>query len=210
MSMAASPLHSFKPLGNVCESFCGIHPYCGDLKRQVIAYHYCSMIDEDRRQCLIYDDDSPKAKLIAVEYMISEKLFKELPEEEKKYWHSHKYEVESGMLVMTAKSMVPNMVATMGENEQLKAIINTYGKTWQFWPVDDNHKCSSKIPYGPPQLLMAFTKDGQVDPNLLKERDERMGVDSGQRRKDREGVLVGNPVLEGADHWENGTPWQIK
>lgn len=97
LSKAAAPLHSFKPLGNICESFCGIHPHCGDLKRQIISYHYCSMLDEDRRQCLVYDSDEPKAKLIAVEYIISEKLFKELPDKEKKFWHSHKYEVESGL-----------------------------------------------------------------------------------------------------------------
>lgn len=34
------------------------------------------MIDEDRRQCLVYDSDSENAKLVAVEYIISEKLFK--------------------------------------------------------------------------------------------------------------------------------------
>lgn len=97
LSKAAAPLQSFKPLGNICESFCGIHPYCDNINRQITSYHYCSMLDEDRRQCLVYDSDGPKAKLIAVEYIISDKLFKELPAEEKKYWHSHKYEVESGL-----------------------------------------------------------------------------------------------------------------
>jgi len=31
--------------------------------------------------------------------LISERLFVSLPAEEKRYWHSHKYEVASGMLV---------------------------------------------------------------------------------------------------------------
>lgn len=35
----------------------------------------------------------PAAGLIGIEYMISTALFETLPEEEKKYWHSHKYEV---------------------------------------------------------------------------------------------------------------------
>lgn len=30
------------------------------------------------------------------------------PEEEKKYWHSHKYEVESGLLMLIGKSLVPS------------------------------------------------------------------------------------------------------
>jgi hypothetical protein len=31
--------------------------------------------------------------LIGVEYMIRSSLWETLPEEEKKYWHSHRYEV---------------------------------------------------------------------------------------------------------------------
>jgi len=30
------------------------------------------------------------ARLLGVEYIISERLFREQPEEEKKYWHSHR------------------------------------------------------------------------------------------------------------------------
>ena len=30
------------------------------------------------------------ARLIGVEYIISERLFKALPEEEKRFWHSHR------------------------------------------------------------------------------------------------------------------------
>jgi hypothetical protein len=48
---------------------------------------------------VIYDSNAPNARLIGVEYIISERLFKLLPEEERKYWHSHSYEVKSGMLV---------------------------------------------------------------------------------------------------------------
>lgn len=31
---------------------------------------------------------------------------------------------------------------------------------------------------GPPQLMMAFTAPGQLDPALLKARDEKYGIDS--------------------------------
>lgn len=30
------------------------------------------------------------ARLLGVEYIISERLFNELPEEEKRFWHSHR------------------------------------------------------------------------------------------------------------------------
>lgn len=40
--------------------------------------------------------------------MIAEKVFETLPMDERKYWHSHKHEVESGMLKLGLKSMVPS------------------------------------------------------------------------------------------------------
>jgi hypothetical protein len=35
----------------------------------------------------------PGARLIGIEYIISRRLYKGLPQEERKYWHSHQYEV---------------------------------------------------------------------------------------------------------------------
>lgn len=84
------------------------------------------------------------------------------------------------------------------------------GKTWQLWPVDDNNKCSSDIPTGPPQLLMAFTEDGQVNSNLVEERDKYLNISTEEKRKARADKIKPNPVLPGADHWERETPWQIK
>ena len=62
------------------------------------AHHFCACPNEDVRQCVIYDSDKPNARLIGLEYIISNELFEGLPEEEKVYWHSHKYEVQSGTL----------------------------------------------------------------------------------------------------------------
>ncbi|CAO3688517.1 unnamed protein product [Rhizopus stolonifer] len=208
LELASNPIMSFKPMSGICESFCGIHPYSDDIGRQIISYHYCHMIDEDRRQCLVYDSDSLDAKLIAIEYIISEALFTSLPDKEKKYWHSHKYEVESGLLCMTGKSMVPDAITSTAERPSLEILANTYGKTWQLWPVDAEGNCSSKVPYGPPQLLMAFTADGQVRPEIVERRDKQMGISTEKKRKEREGIK-GNPVADGADHWEKGDAFQI-
>jgi hypothetical protein len=46
--------------------------------------------------------------MIGIEYVITEKLFETLPMKEKRYWHSHKHEVESGMLKLGMKSLVPS------------------------------------------------------------------------------------------------------
>ncbi len=81
---------------------------------QVEAHHFCACPNEDVRQCVIYDSDKPNARLIGLEYIISSKLFEGLPEEEKMYWHSHKYEVQSGTLQVcetTSNTVLQPMLA---------------------------------------------------------------------------------------------------
>jgi Protein of unknown function (DUF1264) len=56
-----------------------------------------------------------------------------LPPEEKKLWHSHNYEVKSG--VLTAPGM-----ADTSEKDLTKVLIGTYGKTWHTWEVDRGDK----------------------------------------------------------------------
>lgn len=50
-------------------------------------------------QAVIYDGNTRDARLMGVEYIISERLFQQLPLEEKKLWHSHQYEIKSGTLI---------------------------------------------------------------------------------------------------------------
>jgi len=75
-----------------------LHPYAHDSSRPAVpAYHYCTHnTSADLHQCIVFDSNEPSARLIGVEYIITEKLFRTLDDEEKKLWHSHKYEVESG------------------------------------------------------------------------------------------------------------------
>eukprot|EP01133_Synstelium_polycarpum_P014955 gene14955-17682_t len=188
MSSTGSTMSIFKPLSNICESFNGIHCVCGDLNKQVVSYHYCSQLDADRRQCLVYDSDEPNAKLIAVEYIISENLFSTLPDEERKYWHSHMYDVENGLVAMTPKALVPNIITAQVEAPAMKVFVNTYGKTWQFWPIDESGHCSSDLSMGAPQLLMSFTEDGQVRNQLVYERDKKEGISTAKKRNERRDI----------------------
>ena len=81
----------FKPISNICMALNAFHIYADEARegktRPVMSYHYCSHISEgnhitltlvvsiltlvaDLRQCLVYDSNSPNARLIGVEYMI--------------------------------------------------------------------------------------------------------------------------------------------
>ncbi|KAK6346924.1 hypothetical protein TWF696_007024 [Orbilia brochopaga] len=141
------------------------------------------------RQCLIYDSHEKDARLIGVEYMISEKIFSTLPDDEKKLWHTHNYEVKSGMLVMPQPSIspIPTPAWNTVEDAEMKEITKLYGKTYHLWQVDRD----SNVPLGEPQLMGSYTKEDQVPPELKKEledRDKALGVSTAEKKERRQGI----------------------
>lgn len=127
------------------------------MTRQVEAHHYCAHQNEEMRQCLIYDGPDAEARLIGLEYMISENLFLTLPDDEKPLWHSHEYEVKSGVLFM------PGVLGSI-ERQKLEQVCRTYGKTIHFWQIDRG----DTLPLGIPQLMFALTRDGQLYDHLAQ------------------------------------------
>jgi len=185
------------PLGAIDAHLCGFHFYSGDMKRAIRVDHYCSHVNADVFQCVIYDSAAKNARLIGVEYIISEALFKQLPEEEKKLWHSHRYEVMSGQLTASGLS-------DAAEKELMKEFVTTYGKTWNLWQVDRG----DPLPLGLPKLMMGFTADGQADPAMVAKRDRDLHVDLAQVKAKRADFPT-RPVAEGADGWQQGQAFQI-
>ena len=185
------------PLGAIDAHLCGFHFYSGDMQRAIRVDHYCSHVNADIFQCVIYDSAGRNARLIGVEYIISEALFQQLPAAEKKLWHSHRYEVMSGQLTAPGLSDV-------AEKKLLQEFSSTYGKTWNLWQVDRG----DALPLGLPKLMMGFTADGQVDPALVAKRDRDLHVDSAQVKAKRADFPT-RPVAEGADGWQHGQTFQI-
>jgi len=190
-------IQSFKPIKSIHQNLNGIHFYCGEPERQVIAEHFCAHLNNDFHQCVIYDSNEPNARLIGIEYIISERIYNLLPSEEQKLWHSHTYEVKSGLLVAPG---VPERI----ERNLMEDVATTYGKTFHTWQVDRG----DPIPLGVPQLMMSFTKDGQVDSKLLEERDKQLGVDHNDLKEKRKNIPDRKPSGN-ADHWQSETPLQI-
>jgi hypothetical protein len=195
---AGTALHPNEgPLGAIDAHLCGFHFYSGDMKRAIRVDHYCSHVNADIFQCVIYDSAAKNARLIGVEYIISEALFKQLPAEEKKLWHSHRYEVMSGQLTASGLS-------DAAEKELMQEFVSTYGKTWNLWQVDRG----DALPLGLPKLMMGFTADGQADPALVAKRDRDLHVDLAQVKAKRADFPT-RPVAEGADGWQHGQAFQI-
>jgi Protein of unknown function (DUF1264) len=193
---SAAPSASFPPIGDIHAHVCGIHFYSGDMSRQIIAEHYCAHLNDEVLQCVLYDSNKPGARLIGIEYIVSARIFESLPAEEKKLWHSHNYEVKSGVLT------APGMGDT-AEKDLMKALIGTYGKTWHTWQVDRG----DKLPLGIPQLMMAFTADGQAKANIISERDKLYG--STDAKKAARADIVDAKIAAGADGWQKGPAVQL-
>jgi hypothetical protein len=175
----------------------GFHFYSGNPKGQMEAHHYCAIVNEDVTQCVIYDGNVRDAKLMGVEYIVSERLFRGLPPQEKALWHSHVHEVKSGQLIAPG-------IPAVAEKALMKKLVGTYGKTWHTWHTD----LDKPLPYGVPQLMMGFTADGQADAALVARRDQRLGVNSLDKRKQR-ADLEAPPIDPGADAWQKGQAVQL-
>lgn len=185
------------PLAAMSTYLDGLHLYADEMGRQVEASHFCIHLRHDLHQCVIFDRNAPDARLIGIEYITTEERFLALPEEEKRLWHSHHYEVKSGILTAPG-------VPELAEHAYFTDLVTTYGKTFHTWQYDRDD-----FPYGIPQLMMGLTADGQVDEELLRQRDGRLGVSTAHRRAGRADIPTPE-VAPGANPWESGRTVQTR
>ena len=71
------------PVEQIAMYLDGFHVAKDDPAVQMEAHHYCNQVNEDLAQCVLFDGNTAAARLTGVEYIISEKLYKTLPAEEK-------------------------------------------------------------------------------------------------------------------------------
>jgi hypothetical protein len=161
------------PVQSLHAHFCGIHIAKSNPKFQIVTQHYCMSRSEEMHQCLLYESCEKNAKLLGVEYIISDRLFRQLHDSEKKYWHPHTYEVLAGGLI--APGMKPEDEMTF-----MKALLTTWGKSVHTWPDP-----KTPIPMGEPLLMWAVTGDGQLDEEIVATRDQQFQVDCRKIRDER-------------------------
>ena len=119
-----------------------LDPNGNDSKLGVIVHHHCKVYDDMTAACLLFptgmtDQDKP----YGIEYIITSEQFKELPDDEKQYWHYHLTELPR------AKANFPDL--TSEQLAPLQPVLDeTYGKVFYFWNTDD------KYPIGEPTVLV--------------------------------------------------------
>jgi hypothetical protein len=170
------------PMSHFHAYLCAFHTAKKDGKLVFEAHHYCMPVREGVHQCVIFDTDGKTAgadgkmktpRILGVEYIISDKIYKALPKEEQKYYHPHAYEVTSGLLI------APEM-AVVDETKLMEGLANTWGKTWHTWPDPEKD-----LPLGDPLLMWSATKDGHISEELLADRDRKFNCSTKEIRKRR-------------------------
>lgn len=170
--------HPMGPMSGPHAHFCGIHIAKRDPKIQLVVQHYCVAHtgeghDDQMFQCILFDSTEKNAKLLGVEYIITDKQYRKLSDEEKKYWHPHTYEVLAGGLIAPG-------IDPAEEMKIMKGILTTWGKTWHTWPDP-----RTAVPLGEPLLIWALTGDGQADEKVIAARDQQFKVSTAEVREHR-------------------------
>lgn len=178
LETGANVLQDVTPVSQIGIYLVGFHPMKDDPQVQMESHHYCDQVNEDLAQCVLYDGNTENANLHGVEYIISERLYEQLPAEERKYWHPHNYEILSGQLVAPG-------LPDVAEEEFMEQIMNSYGKTWHVWMTGVHGRDADRLPLGEPHLAWSFNHDGEALPGLVEQRDQRMGIDSQEKRQQR-------------------------
>lgn len=189
-------LQSNAPLDPMDVYLVGFHPLKDDPSHQLEAHHFCSQVNEDFAQCVLFDGNTPEANLTGIEYIISSELFDTLPEEEKQYWHPHNGEILSGQLVAPG-------LPVKAEHELMQSKMNSYGKTWHTWHTDARETDIPSLPLGEPMLAWSFSRYGEAKEEMIKARDNTMGINTQERREDRKALLPYAKPQHGVDVLKN-------
>jgi hypothetical protein len=138
-------------------AFAGVHLLKEMPEVSQVAYHYCKPMGDDLAQCLLYDGTGPDARLIGTEYLVPQKVYDAMPEEEKAYWHDHKYEVDAGR--------IRSLTQTGAEEKATLAKVRTlYGKIYHTWTSGKTY------PRGPARLYWSATGE---EPFVVHPKAER-------------------------------------
>jgi hypothetical protein len=193
LEAGARLLQDTAPLKDFDVYVAGLHCARHEPQMQMEAHHYCKQVNEDLLQCVIFDGNTREANLIGIEYIISERLFGTLPEDERGFWHPHNYEVLSGQLIAPG-------LPEVAERAFMRLLVNSYGKTWHTWHTGRHDgEPGHPLPYGEAKLMWSFNRDGEADESLRQDFQAGLGFDETERRGKREALTEAARPQHGVD-----------
>ncbi len=201
LARGADLLQTTAPLKHFDVYVVGFHCAREEPDMQMEAHHFCRQVNDELLQCVIFDGNTEDANLIGIEYIVSERLFGELPEEEKPYWHPHNFEILGGSLVAPG-------LPDAAETAYFELLVNSYGKTWHTWHTGrhDGKDQGTPLPYGDAKLMWSFNREGEADPALEADRARVMGVDQQHKQRVRAGLTEKARPQRGVDLLRDAFP----
>lgn len=178
LAAGAALLQGKSPLAPMDIYLSGFHAMKEDPAHQLSAHHFCTQVNEDFAQCVLFDGNTRNANLTGIEYIISEKLYAQLPADERQYWHPHNYEILSGQLIAPG-------IPEAAEKALMKGKMNSYGKTWHVWNTGNAERRGDALPLGEAGIAWSFNRDGEANPGLIETRDRELDVDTRKARRSR-------------------------
>jgi len=133
--------------------------------------------------------------------MIPKARYEKLDPEEQKLWHSHEFEVKSGMLVLPyPESHQRRKDAWDGlETKAMEEVVGLYGKLYHFWEVDKGHD----LPLGQPKLMGSLTESKQLDVDkVMADRNTEQGIDQANKRALRDHIPLPGVHQHGDSWWK--------
>jgi hypothetical protein len=94
--------------------------------------HDDQLLDDAVSHRLLYDGPGPDARLIGVEYLVSDEVYRRMPAEERLYWHAHHGEGEAGFPTSPTYSSSEGRAA-LGAGRPL------WGKVYHTWVAGDDY-----------------------------------------------------------------------
>jgi hypothetical protein len=146
-------------------AFAGVHLRKDRPADSRVAYHFCKPVNDNVCQCILYDGLGPDARLIGIEYLVTDEIYRQMPPEEQAYWHDHQYEVDSGLLRSLTQSGAE-------EAATLAKVRTLWGKVYHTWSSGEGY------PRGPARLFWSVTgeeplvlpRDAKLPPELQAAR----------------------------------------
>lgn len=203
LKAGAAALQDNGPLAGMDIYLVGFHPMKDAPADQMEAHHYCRQANEDFAQCVLFDGNDARANLTGIEYIISERLFRDLPSDERRYWHPHNGEILSGQLVAPG-------LPQAAEHALMRKKINSYGKTWHTWRTGHPGQPGDRLPMGPPTLAWSFNREGEARPSMVAARDRRMGLSTNDARQGRSDLAPLAHPQQGVDALKGRFPGPVE
>ena len=125
-------------------AFAGAHLRSNPPGYPQVTYHDCNPLNDHVYQSLIFDGPGPEARLIGVEYLVSDEVYRKMPAEERIYWHDHQYDGDADLL--------PSPTRSGADEEATLAKVRTlWGKVYHTWASGGDY------PRGPSGALWSDT-----------------------------------------------------